>query len=69
MCTYSEYDLFAYRDELAVKSGKKKTYNTNKVLVTAAAWRENHRGSAECFTTSMTYVYAAYHESKDCEEW
>jgi len=66
---YSEYDWAAHLDTLAVKSGAKKTYNTNKVLATTAAWRENDSGSAACVCVSMGSVYDAYYESRRCNEW
>lgn len=66
---YTEYDWAAHLDELAVKNGTKKNYNTHKVLVTTAAWRENDYGSASCASASMNDIYDAYSESKTCNEW
>lgn len=65
----TQYEINAARERAAVKNGEKKRYNTRRVIVTEAAWRNNHEGSAECFSTSMAAITAAYEESRCCDMW
>ncbi len=47
----------------------KQRYNTNKVLITVHAWRENAYGSAECAHGSMALALEAYAEYKSTQMW
>ncbi len=56
-------------DEAMDKIARGQKINNKKVIITDLSWNMSSNGCRECINVSMTSVYAAYAESRRCEEW